>query len=229
MDAVVFIGHGSRTAKGNEEFIQFVQSLLEKMDVPIKGYGFLEKATPSIIQAVATAIEAGANKVTVIPVLLLSGVHANQDIPKELLVAKEKYPNVSILYGDPLGIDQHMVEIIQDRLKAKGHVDEDIILLGHGSTLPDASEQLQQIATMLKKLYPEVKIDLAYITTLPKYQDVLKTTNNKPFIVPYLLFTGGYMNQLKETVGNGQLCNPIGFDQKLHSILLKRVQLARVI
>jgi sirohydrochlorin ferrochelatase len=228
MEAVVFIGHGSRTPIGNEEFIQFIQSLLEKIDVSIKGYGFLEKAEPSIFQAISNAIEAGANKVTVIPVLLLSGVHANQDIPNELLVVKELYPSVTIRYGAPIGIDNQMVEIIQDRLKAKGHIEEDIVIIGHGSRVPAAAEQLQQIATMLKKLNP-VKIELAYITTAPYYQEVLKYKNRKTFIVPYLLFTGGYINQFKETVGKGQLCNAIGFDQKLHSILLKRVLLAKVI
>ncbi|CAG9606493.1 sirohydrochlorin chelatase [Pseudoneobacillus rhizosphaerae] len=228
MEAVVFIGHGSRTPIGNEEFIQFIQSLLEKIDVSIKGYGFLEKAEPSIFQAISNAIEAGATKVTVIPVLLLSGVHANRDIPNELLIVKELYPSVSIRYGEPIGIDNQMVEIIQDRLIAKGHVEEDIIIIGHGSRVPAAAEQLQQIVSMLEKVNP-VKIELAYITTAPYYQEVLKYKNRKTFIVPYLLFTGGYINQIKEKVGNGQLCNPIGFDQKLYSILLKRVQLARVI
>jgi sirohydrochlorin ferrochelatase len=228
MEATIFIGHGSRTPKGNQQFIEFIEGILEKIDTPIKGYGFLEKAVPSIIQAVEAAVVAGADEVIVIPVLLLPGVHANLDIPAELLRLEERYPSVTIRYGAPIGLDEIMIEILQDRLKAKGHTNEDVLLVGHGSRDPKAANQFNKLANMLEKKLL-IKVEKAFIITAPYYSDILANCRQKKYIVPFLLFSGGYMKQLKENVGTHFLCEPVGFDQRIQDILLKRIQQTKVI
>jgi sirohydrochlorin ferrochelatase len=230
MEATVFIGHGSRSESGNTEFVKFIEELFMKVPSPIKGYGFLEKAQPSIQQALEKAIHTGATSITVIPVFLLPGIHANRDIPLEITFIQHRYPAVTIHYGAPIGRDDLIIELLLERLMEKEYRGEKVLLIGHGSREPEASEQFTQLGTLLEnKLAAKVK--LAYIKAEPVFTDFLSKSKERTYIIPYLLFSGGFVNLIKDQAKEHQhtVCNPIGFDGKLHDVLLKRMYQAKVI
>jgi sirohydrochlorin ferrochelatase len=228
MKAVIFIGHGSKTADGNQQFIHFIQGIFKKMDTPLMGYGFLENAEPSVFQSLVEVIGSGATDITVVPVLLLPGVHANHDIPAEIALIKKKYSSVVIQYSPPIGIHNLIINILIDRLTEKGHRNEEVLLIGHGSRINKADNMLRNLAEMLQNQI-ECPVDVGYITTIPSYKSVLKHKKERLFVIPYLLFSGRIMTSLKKEIGNHELCNPIGLDQRLIEILKERVQQAKVI
>lgn len=112
MNAILYIGHGSRSEQGNKTFISFIEETMKLADAPIKEYGFLEMATPSIFEAAKSCIHQGADTLTVVPVLLLPGIHANADIPAELSEVKKAYPWITIQYGMPIGAHEKVTEIL---------------------------------------------------------------------------------------------------------------------
>ncbi|GAM14186.1 sirohydrochlorin chelatase [Mesobacillus selenatarsenatis] len=240
MEATVFISHGSRSEQGNKVFVSFIEKVISTGKNTNASYGFLENARPTIFEAVEACILKGASSVTVVPVLLLPGIHANVDIPEELERVGQKYPEIEMFYGQPLGVNESILEIVLDRLKEKGFSgknSETILLVGHGSRDPLAAEEFEKLAVRVREDVPS-KVDTAYITTQPLYGEKLQASDSssKIYILPFLLYTGGFTAKMKETVEGIMiqspakeivLCEPVGFDDRLGELLMQRVDEAR--
>ena len=48
MDAVVYIGHGSRMVEGTRHFMEFMDKVKKEINIPIQEIAFLELTSPSI-------------------------------------------------------------------------------------------------------------------------------------------------------------------------------------
>ncbi|EKN71548.1 hypothetical protein BABA_00900 [Neobacillus bataviensis LMG 21833] len=222
MKAIIYIAHGSRRAAANARFIAFIQKVMQRSSAAVQAYGFLEHADPSTTQAIETCIGQGASEITVVPVFLLPGIHANVDIPAEL----ERFPDVVFHYGKPLGVDEVLVGILSDRLAEAGFggaENESVLLVGHGSRLTEAGVDFEKLALGLAEKITS-KVHTAFVTTSPLYQGVAeKLTNQKIYILPYFLFSGGYTVKMeKELAGDVVFCEAIGFDEKLIPLIEKR-------
>jgi sirohydrochlorin ferrochelatase len=240
MEAIVFISHGSRSEQGNKVFVSFIEKVISTGKSTNASYGFLENARPTIFEAVEACILKGASSVTVVPVLLLPGIHANVDIPEELERVRQKYPEIEILYGQPIGVNETILEIVLDRLKEKGFSgmnSETILLVGHGSRDPLAAEEFEKLAVRVREDV-QSKVDAAYITTQPFYGEKLleSDSSSKVYILPFLLYTGGFTAKMEEIVKAIMiqypekeivLCEPVSFDDRLGELLLQRVDEAR--
>lgn len=239
MKAAVYIGHGSRSDEGNKQFISFIEEVRAKTPMHVTAYGFLENAEPSAMEAVESCIRRGASEITVIPVLLLPGIHANVDIPEILKTLKEMHRDVDILYGESIGSDSIMVEIIEDRLREKGFtgsLEESVLLVGHGSRDPLAAEEFEKLPLKLQEKMASA-IHTAYITTPPFYTEkvpeLMDSTPHTIYLLPYLLFTGGFAVKMDERTKEFSrlsfqqevvVCEPIGFDDRLQALLVKKVE-----
>jgi sirohydrochlorin ferrochelatase len=240
MEATVFISHGSRSEQGNKVFVSFIEKVISTGKSTNASYGFLENARPTIFEAVEACILAGASSVTVVPVLLLPGIHANVDIPAELERVRQKYPEIQIIYGEPLGVNETILEIVMDRLKKQGFTginSETILLVGHGSRDPLAAVEFEKLAGRVRGDVHS-KVDTGYITTQPFYGEKLleSDSSSKVYILPFLLYTGGFTAKIEETVNNLLvqfpekeivLCEPVGFDDGLGKLLMQRADEAR--
>ncbi|MGO0059647.1 sirohydrochlorin chelatase [Brevibacillus fluminis] len=121
MDAILFIGHGSREQAGNEQLLAFTKKveevLRQRTDVPIFESCFLELTVPTIATGIRRCVERGATRIAAVPIMLFSAGHAKLHIPHELDEAREKYPHVTFTYGRPIGVHENIIEILLDRLK----------------------------------------------------------------------------------------------------------------
>jgi sirohydrochlorin ferrochelatase/sirohydrochlorin cobaltochelatase len=224
MEAIIYIAHGSRREAANEKFSIFIKKVMEQSTATIQAYGYLEHAEPSINQAIERCIEQGADVIKVVPVFLLPGIHANIDIPVEL----EKYQNIVCHYGKPLGVDDIMTEILVTRLSEAGFAkreDETVLLVGHGSRVPEAAVEFEKLAKRLAKKIGSA-VHTAYLTTSPFYHErAERLLGQKVYILPYFLFSGGYSVKMKRELDktDGMIfCSPVGFDGKLISLIEKR-------
>lgn len=236
MEAVIYIAHGSRRDSANAKFVEFIEKAMGRSKTNIQEYAFLEHAEPSLFHAIESAVQQGARKITVVPVFLLPGVHANQDVPELIERARKLNPEISFFYGEPLGCDERMVAILSDRLVRGGFSGTDgeaVLLVGHGSREPAAAVEFEKLAATLRlKLQKEVPT--AFITTPPYYEnavsELLASGVQKIYLLPFLLFSGGFTrkmeNNLEPIAKQVQMCEPIGFDEKLIPLLEKRAKAA---
>ncbi|WP_066071424.1 sirohydrochlorin chelatase [Neobacillus soli] len=230
MKATIYIGHGSRRAEANEKFISFIKKVMQPSTAVIQAFGFLEHAEPSIAQAVETCIKQGASEITVVPVFLLPGIHANKDIPAQC----KSYPDIVFRYGKPLGADEMMVEILGARLTAAGfekRESEAVLLVGHGSREPAAAVEFEKLAQRMAEKIGQ-QVHTSYVTTPVFYHDMAaKFVDKKVYILPYFLFSGGYTVKMKKELdgasGDIIFCHQVGFDARLIPLIQKRAGEAR--
>lgn len=98
MKALVVVAHGSRRAASNEEVGELACQLAGMVadTFPVVGVGFLELAEPLIPDALEKAILEGATDISVFPYFLSAGRHVVTDVPNEVKVVQDKYPDIKI-------------------------------------------------------------------------------------------------------------------------------------
>jgi len=138
MEALILVGHGSRLPYSKEVVSKIAEKIRERNIYPIVEIGMMEFNEPTITQAVKRAIEKGAKRIIVVPVFLAHGNHTKRDIPKILGIYNgeeeeeshhhehhhhhhhreeplEIPEDVEIIYREPIGPDDRLVDIIIDR------------------------------------------------------------------------------------------------------------------
>lgn len=114
MKALLIVAHGSRRLESNDEVRELSGRLAAQTD---GAYGwvqsaFLEIAEPSIPDGLRAAIRAGAKQVTVVPYFLSAGRHVVTDIPAEIEVVRQEYPDVDIVLAPYLGAAAGVTDLI---------------------------------------------------------------------------------------------------------------------
>ncbi|MCM3109505.1 sirohydrochlorin chelatase [Lederbergia lenta] len=238
MQAVLYIGHGSRVKAGVREAIHFIEKAKAHIDVSIQEVCFLELAEPNIMEGITQCVERGATQIAIIPILLLTAGHAKEDIPIEIEKAKMKYPQIRFTYGETFGIHPKLIDSLYDRiLEQNVEISSNamILLVGRGSSDPVVKQDLSQIANCLKETYHFQKVDICFLYgAKPHFDEALiklqKAKHKQVFIIPYLLFSGLLMNGIEKKIsqikGENQqliLCETLGYHPNFQTVLLERV------
>ncbi|MYL34507.1 sirohydrochlorin chelatase [Pontibacillus yanchengensis] len=237
MQAVLYVCHGSRVAKGRQQAVSFIEQCMETIDEPIQEVCFLELAQPTIEEGVQACIEQGATKVAVIPILLLSANHAKHDIPDELEPIKQAHPSVQFQYGAPFGVHERIVDILLERIHEQGTeptTDDMILLVGRGSSDEAVKENFREIESYVKQKTNLHKVETCYLAAAhPTFAEGLEQAKaseaKRVFVVPYLLFTGILMQEMTEAIEELSspqpfiLCNYLGYHPNLREVLRDRV------
>jgi sirohydrochlorin ferrochelatase len=237
MQAVLYVGHGSRVHQGSEEARQFIKKSMSRVSIPIQEVCFLELARPTISEGVRRCVERTATRIAVVPVLLFAASHAKRDIPLELERAQRQHPHVVLDYGRPFGVDERIIDILAERIQEQNNDLQDamVLLVGRGSSDPEPRKGLSAVAERLKDKYGFPRVDTCYLAAArPTFEEglhrALASQHRRVFIVPYLLFTGRLMNEMEAAIQRidplGQrlvLCRSLGHHPYLEEILGERV------
>lgn len=237
MNAVIYVCHGSRLPAGREQAVHFIKKFMKHQAAPIQEYCFLEFAEPTIEEAFIRAVNQGAGKIIVIPMLLLTAAHAKRDIPNEINRISSRYPGVEVLYSEPIGVHKKMVEPLMERIRETGEKVTDhsmVLLVGRGSSDPDVKRDLCRIGDMLGLNAGIRHVETCFLTAAePSFEEGLQKAGageyDKVFIIPYLLFTGVLMKHINRIIETHVfrskfiLCNYLGYHPAIEEILLEKV------
>jgi len=239
MQAVLYVGHGSRIKAGVEEATQFIERCKSLIDVPIQEICFLELAKPNIAAGIAMCVASGATHITVVPILLLTANHAKEDIPLEIETGMKKYADVSFTYGSAFGIQSKIIDSLNERMLEQRTAianDASVLLVGRGSSDPAVKQDLTKIAQLLKEKYVLNQVDVCFLYgAKPSFDEALlklkQGANGQVFIIPYLLFTGILMNDIEKKIAvqsayNQELilCEHLGYHKNIREVLVEQVK-----
>lgn len=114
MKSLLLVAHGSRRQASNDEIRELTEKLkaeaAERYDSV--SCAFLELAEPSIPDGIEACVQAGAKEVTVLPYFLSAGRHVATDIPEEVAIKQQQYPQLKIEIAPYLGSSQQMSRIL---------------------------------------------------------------------------------------------------------------------
>ncbi|MBO8163647.1 MAG: sirohydrochlorin chelatase [Brevibacillus sp.] len=244
MDAVLFVGHGSKDAQGNEEVRQFVSSLAPEVDVPIVETCFLEFEPPDVYAGLEACLQRGATRIAVIPIILFSAGHAKIHIPAALDQFKQNHPHVPVTYGRPVGIHEQVLGILSSRMAeagVTGRTDREelaVLFVGRGSSDPDANSDIYKMSRLFWERSKVKWVEPAFMgVTYPLFDEgverCIRLGARHVLVLPYFLFTGVLIKRMADYVQSWRAARPdirftlaeyFGFHPLLKEVLKDRVR-----
>lgn len=194
--ALLIAGHGTSDVAGAEEFRAFTERVGKRLaarSVAVAG-GFIELSPPPLGQAVAELVAAGHNRIVTVPLMLVAAGHAKGDIPGSLAHSKRHHPGVSFTYGRPLGPHPTVLALLRERL-GPVTADTTVLLVGRGSTDPDANSEVAKVARLLQETTDVAGVEYAFISLAPPGvpQGLARCAAlgaKRVVVLPYFLFGG---------------------------------------
>ena len=147
---LLLAAHGTRDAAGVAAFRALagrVGRLAAADGIRVAG-GFIELSAPALREAVAD-LAAAPGPIVTIPLMLSAAGHAKGDIPAALAREHARHPAVSFIYGRPLGPHPALIDLLARRVDAEGLDAPAVLVVGRGSTDPDANADVVKTARLL--------------------------------------------------------------------------------
>jgi sirohydrochlorin cobaltochelatase len=205
--ALLVVGHGSRDPRGAKEFHELV-TLLRRNNpsLSIEG-GFIELSRPPISECVERLVKDGAREISAVPLMLLAAGHAKDDIPATLAREKIRHPQVGFHYGRSLGIRPELLELMDGRISAvvpeEERAETAVLVVGRGSSDPDANSDLAKIARLFYEGRPYPLVETAFVSLAPpNVPEALERCERlgarRVVVFSYFLFTGVLEERIRE-------------------------------
>lgn len=205
---VMVCGHGSRNRLATAQFANLAGRLGAAFPHWPLEHGYLEFATPVIRDGLDALVARGVTRILAVPGMLFAAGHAKNDIPSVLnRYAAER--RVTIDYGRELGIERRMIEAAAARIrqalaaapKPVPPGDTLLVVVGRGSSDPDANSNVAKITRMLvegfgfgwgETFYSGVTFPLVE----PGLRHAVKLGFPRIVVFPYFLFTGVLVSRI---------------------------------
>ncbi|HKE99413.1 MAG TPA: sirohydrochlorin chelatase [Actinomycetes bacterium] len=240
--ALLLAGHGSRDAAGTGECHQLAERVRRlSPGLPVR-VGFIEHSRPPLSAAVAELVAEGARHVVAVPLVLLGAGHAKTDVPASVQLARRAFPGVRFTYGAPLGLHPDLLAIVDERLEAavppERRRDTAVLLVGRGSSDPDANADLHKVARLLWEGRDWPLVETAFVgITGPRVPEGLERCRmlgaRRVAVVPYFLFTGVLERRIARQAATARARHPeldvtvtgyLGPDERIARLALARYE-----
>ena len=245
---LLLIGHGSNDSRGIAEFLQVVEqtrSLAGRMPVEP---GFLELASPTIVDGTERLAAKGVDHIVAVPVLLFSAGHVKVDIPRVLDQARR---DISATYEVDLRISQAQHLGCHDRIvdlsaaRCLDSLDHNLrsqqgkvahVMVGRGSNDEAATREFYEFARICQTRTGSSRSEVCFMAMAePRFETTLKelakSGTQHVVVQPHLLFEGRLLDRLRTTVESlqrefptsaWQLTRHLGPDSRLAEAITDR-------
>jgi len=203
--ALLIVGHGSSDIVGAQEFRAFTERVgkrMEARDIAVAG-GFIELSPPPLTDAVRVLIGRGHRRIAAVPLMLVAAGHAKGDIPAALARERERHPGLTVAYGRPLGPHPSVLSLLRERFS--GFDGDTVLLVGRGSTDPDANAEVAKVARLLAETTSTgglAGVEYAFVSLAPPgvaagLERCRRLGAARIAVLPYFLFPGVLPDRVK--------------------------------
>jgi sirohydrochlorin cobaltochelatase len=149
--ALLLAAHGTTDQAGVDAFAALAERVrqLAAADGTRVAGGFIELSEPPLREAVAALAAASPGPMVAVPLMLSAAGHAKGDIPAALAREQSRHPGLTWTYGRPLGPHPALIDLLAQRVDACGAEKPAVLLVGRGSTDPDANADVIKTARLL--------------------------------------------------------------------------------
>ncbi|MBE8964691.1 sirohydrochlorin chelatase [Nostocales cyanobacterium LEGE 12452] len=232
--AYLLLSHGSRDPRPEIAMQQLASLVCQKLSSEhLVGIAALEMSPQPLheqIQQFAKSafgdylLSQNENRLKIVPLFLLPGVHVMADIPAEVALAQQATGQNIIIELQPyLGSHPNLEKLLAKQIAAIKA--EAWILLAHGSRRPGSQKTVEAMAASLGAV-------AAYWAGPPSLESRVKELVDAGYqeiaILPYFLFTGGITDAIANSIEelklqfsavNFQLAQPLGVSAELAELI----------
>ena len=148
---LLLAAHGTTDQAGVDAFAALGERVgqLAAADGTRVAGGFIELSAPALREAVTGLAAASPGPIVAVPLMLSAAGHAKGDIPAALARERTRHPGASFTYARPLGPHPALIDLLAARIAAAGTDQPAVLLVGRGSTDPDANADVVKTARLL--------------------------------------------------------------------------------
>jgi len=149
---LLLAAHGTTDQAGVDAFAALTKRVgqLAAADGTRVAGGFIELSEPPLGEAATGLAAASSGPIVAVPLMLSAAGHAKGDIPAALARERTRHPGLTWTYARPLGPHPALLELLADRIAAvSGPGAPAVLLVGRGSTDPDANADVVKTARLL--------------------------------------------------------------------------------
>jgi sirohydrochlorin cobaltochelatase len=150
---LLLAAHGTRDRAGADAFAALAGRVgkLAAADGTRVAGGFIELSAPPLRDAVSALTAAASTHMVAVPLMLSAAGHAKGDIPAALARERTRHPGLTWTYARPLGPHPALIQLLAARIGAvaAGYPTPAVLLVGRGSTDPDANADVAKTARLL--------------------------------------------------------------------------------
>ena len=208
--ALLLVGHGSKDMDGNVDFLRMAERAKARFPGRRIEACFIEYCDPEVPEGLDRLVAAGADDIIVIPFILFAAGHVKADIPGSLDAARLRHPSVAFRYGAPVGVQSRLLPVLEAKARAverargwpEDRSETVVLLIGRGSSDPDANGDLHKIARLLweGRGWKDVQVCFSGITH-PRFPEGVRRSAalgaKRIVMMPYFLFTGILLKRLR--------------------------------
>ncbi|KJZ18571.1 sirohydrochlorin chelatase [Loktanella sp. S4079] len=207
---IMICGHGSRAKSAEEEFALLAKAIRKRYpDTPV-AYGFLEYSAPNIHMGLRALIDQGVTEIVAVPGMLFAATHAKNDIPSVLTTFQEKNPDITVRYGQELGLHPSMITAFETRILealGKTHVhdgdlyDTMLVVVGRGTSDTMANAEAAKMTRIVSENLgfgwsETVYSGVTYPSVGRGLEMALRLGFEKIVVAPYFLFSGRLIDRI---------------------------------
>ena len=209
---VLVCGHGSRNRLAVEEFARLAAALRQRLaPLPVE-HGYLEFARPILRDGLEALRQRGVKHILAIPAMLFAAGHAKNDIPSVLNTYAAE-TGLRVDYGRELGVDLKMIQAAGARIRhTLEQADQEeavplhdtlLVVVGRGSSDPDANSNVAKVTRMLvegmgfgwgETVYSGVTFPLVE----PGLRHAVRLGFRRILVFPYFLFSGVLVSRIRQ-------------------------------
>ncbi len=115
MTGIVFFAHGSSVASANQAVENVARRAAHDGGFALFETAFLDQASPTLRESVATLVGRGASEILVIPYFLTLGIHLQRDLPAIIDAISKNHDGVPIRVTPPLDGHPALSAILVER------------------------------------------------------------------------------------------------------------------
>jgi sirohydrochlorin cobaltochelatase len=200
---VMVCGHGSRDPGAMREFELVAAGIRSRFPETAVETGYLEFARPTIREGLDALKRRGVGRILAVPGMLFAATHVKNDLPWEVNSFAADNPELEIRFGRDLAIEPKLLRAATDRIAeaegmaggAAARADTLLVVVGRGTTDPDANSNIAKVARMLWEGMGFGWAEIAFSGVAhPRVEAGLRRAARLGFrrivVFPYFLFTG---------------------------------------
>ncbi|UXU57682.1 sirohydrochlorin chelatase [Staphylococcus agnetis] len=220
MHKTILVVHGMRKGKLNETLLNFIHRTFND-NVVDYDVAFLESETIQLDEVIQNNIDAGYQRIHLIPLLLFSASHYYEDIQAICETFNKRESNLQLVLGKPLGTHPMMTQWVESQIDSYQHemdASTGIVLFAHGNARfsePDIAltEICDKLSTPTRPCYPSMVYgDYTFTTTLPQ----IAQKHHKLIIIPFFFYDGYLVNKSKRRIQELNLPNTIVYTSAIN-------------
>ena len=164
---LIIIGHGSKLPHNRENLEKLAEILRKRSKFKTVEIAFMVRNKPTIPEAIESIAKQGVTKIVLVPAFLAPGVHTEQEIPEMIRLKGDepllKEQGIEIVYGEPLGADERIAEIIEEKaLRALGQDNSEVNQTPDARMLQASNKTFTTSISIVRKALGDA------LTTVPK-------------------------------------------------------------